>query len=134
VRVTLASATRRASLFVAPVVGARLATRDVVAGTTDSTTVAACATRLPGTGARCDSDRFVEGVGPYVLPAVVGGVLALLATFAVLVCLRAFATWSRRRGATQTDERHGPSWLVDPATASPTAPSAIRTRTGLERS
>ena len=79
----------RLLLLGGPAVGALVATGDVGPGRVGRTTSAACASGLPGTGARCDSDRVVAGLSPYVGPALLGLAVGLAVAVAVVLVLRA---------------------------------------------
>lgn len=93
-------------------VGAGTASPRTVGPATD----AACAGRLPGSGARCDTDRFVATAGPFLTPTAVGVVLGVLVVGAVLLVLRALARTVRRPGTTPVVGADGPAWRVTPST------------------
>jgi hypothetical protein len=112
VRMTPASILGRMTLVAAPVLGARHAVADVAPARHDPATAAACASGLPGTGARCRSDHLVDVVGPHVVPALVGGVLALAITVVALLLLRAGVSAVARRWSAPPERAAAPAWLV----------------------
>jgi hypothetical protein len=96
------------------VAGALAGTRHVTGRPLDALTSAACVAHLPGTAARCETDRFVAHTGPFIGPAVVGGlaglVLALVVVALVGVAFRALD--ATRRHATVP--AGGPAWTLAP--------------------
>lgn len=105
----------RAAASLAPAVGAvagaMLASRHATAATVDRTTVAACASNMPASSARCATDRAVADVGPYVAPTLAGGAIGLVVAV-VLVAVVAWVLRRRRAPHRRAAPTSAPSWIV----------------------
>lgn len=110
----------RLLLLGGPAVGVLVTTSGVGPGPIGRTTSAACASGLPGTGARCDSDRVVAGLSPYVGPALLGLALGLATAVAVVLVLRLVGRALGTRATAGAAIPAQPAWLV----ARPGTPAA----------
>jgi hypothetical protein len=97
VRIALGTVATRLTILAGIVLGAFAATRHVTGHPIDAITSVACVAHLPGSAARCESDRFIAGTGPLVGPALVGAVVGLVAAVLVVALLRALLGGASRR-------------------------------------
>lgn len=107
----------RVAALAATAAGAVVGVQHVSAAPVSRATHAACAAKLPGTGARCDTDHAVASVGPSVGPALLGGIAGLVVALLALVVLRAVVRALRPRASTPSASAVGPSWTVPAARA-----------------
>lgn len=87
--ITLGAIAARLTLLAGLVLGAFAATRHVTGRPIDAFTSAACVAHLPGTAARCQSDRFLAQTGPFIGPAIVGAVAGLVLAIVVMAIVSA---------------------------------------------
>lgn len=107
----------RVAALAATAAGAVIGVQHVSAAPVSRATHAACAAKLPGTGARCETDHAVASIGPYLGPALLGGLAGLAAALLVLAVLRAFVWAFCPRSAAPSPSAAGPSWTVPAARA-----------------
>ncbi|WP_026911846.1 hypothetical protein [Patulibacter minatonensis] len=118
-RTTSGAIATRLAVVGGAVAGAIAGTRHVTGRPLDALTSAACVAHLPGTAARCDTDRFLAEKGPFIGPAVVGGlaglVLAIVLVVLVSGALRAL-TSTRRTTAVPAA---APAWVLSSSVSAP---------------
>ena len=116
-RIALARTVGSAAPLLGAATGAFVAVQGHVGAPVGRATAAACASDLPATAARCTTDHAVADVGPFVVPALLGGVVGLVAAIVALVMLG----WVGRVRPGRADHPVGvtvPSWVVLPRSGS----------------
>lgn len=111
-RTTLADLGSRLALVAGAVGGGLIASETTGSRTVDAATAAACQARVPGSAARCDTDRLVATAGPYLGPVFAGVVLGVIAVALLLLVLRTLVRTASGGPAAPVVSAAGPAWRI----------------------